>query len=183
MGSAIPAGYAGSTWDTLVEGAPWAGIASWNFYITNGGSQGTITFPRPVIINNIRVSSGASNTFTLISSGNPNVSTTTSGNSPRTLVTGWTNPITSLTVRSSTYDQVFDDLRLTTSSASPTSTPTQTGVPTAAPTNTNTPTPGSYFNPNTHAQSWHLPQHLPLPLHLRSPLFQPVLQVALLPST
>ena len=65
------------------------------FYITNGGPQGTITFPRPVIIRSIRVSSGSSTTFTLVSSGNPNVSLTTSGSNPQTLTTGWTTAVTS----------------------------------------------------------------------------------------
>jgi hypothetical protein len=141
-GRQIPAGYAGCTWNSLVEGSPWAGITTWNFYITNGGSQGTILFPRPVIVNSLRVSSGASNTYTLSSAGNPDVAITTSGNSPRTLVTGWTNPVTSLTLRSSTFDQVFDDLRLTTSGSLPSSTPTSTGIPTLTPTITVSPTPG-----------------------------------------
>lgn len=142
-GSVIPAGYAGCTWNTLVEGSPWAGITTWNFYITNGGPQGTILFPRPVIVNSIRVSSGGSNLFTLSSSGNTDVSITTSGNSPRTLVTGWTNPVTSLVVRSSMVDQAFDDLRLTTSGLINTSTPTPTSMATstATPTGTYTPTP------------------------------------------
>ena len=141
-GRAIPAGYAGCIWNTLVEGAPWAGITTWNFYITNGGAQGTIFFTRPVVVNSIRVSSSATNLFTLSSSGNPDASITTSANIPRTLTTGWTNPVTSLTVRSSTFDQVFDDLRLTASSILPTSTPTSTGMPTNTPTITLTPTAG-----------------------------------------
>ncbi len=137
-GTAIPANYAGGTWSSLVEGSPWAGITTWNFYIANGGPQGIITFPRPVIVKSVRVSSGNSNTFTLSSAGNADVSVTTSGNNPQTLVTGWTNPVTSLTVRSSTGDQVLDDLRLTTSSVSQTATPTNTPLP---PTATNTPLP------------------------------------------
>jgi hypothetical protein len=139
-GSPVPAGYAGCTWNTLVEGSPWAGITTWNFYITNSGSQGTILFPRPVIVNSIRVSSSASNQYTLISNGNPNVTITTSGNSPQTLVTGWTGPVTSLTLSSSTTDQVFDDLRLTTASSLASLTPTGTRIPTFTPTVTFTPT-------------------------------------------
>ncbi len=116
-GQPVPNGYAGCTWNSLVEGAPWAGITTWNFYIANSGPQGEIVFPRPVIVNSLRVSSSSSNTFTLSSAGNPDVSLTTSGNNPQTLVTGWSNPVTSLTLRSSTSDQAFDDLRLTTSGA------------------------------------------------------------------
>jgi hypothetical protein len=111
-GRAIPAGYAGCTWASLVEGAPWAGLTTWNFYIASG-AQGTITFPRPVLVKSIRVSSTTSNMFTLSSAGNADVSLTPMGNSPQTLVTGWSNPVTSLTVRSSTSDHAFDDLRLT----------------------------------------------------------------------
>jgi hypothetical protein len=121
-GRPIPATYAGCRWSSLVEGAPSAGITTWNFYIANGGSQGTIIFPRPVLINSVQVSSGNSNVFTLSSTGNPDASLTTSGNSPQTLVTGWTNPVTTLTLRSSTADQVFDDLRLTTGGGTPTAT-------------------------------------------------------------
>jgi hypothetical protein len=88
-----------------VEGSPWSGINTWNFYITNGGPQGSITFPRPVIVKSVRVSSSGSNTYTLIGAGNPNAVLTTSGNNAQTLVTGWTNPVTSLTLRSTTYDQ------------------------------------------------------------------------------
>ena len=110
----IPANYAGCTWTTLVQGSPWAGDATWNFYVRNGGTQGTITFPRPVFVRSIRVSSGSSTTYTLISPGNPNVSLTTSGSSPKTLTTGWTMPVTSLTIQANNGDQVIDDLRLTT---------------------------------------------------------------------
>ena len=109
----IPANYAGCIWTTLVEGSPWAGDPTWNIYVTDGGAQGTITFPRPVLVRSIRVSSGGSTTFTLISPGNPNVSLTASGNNPQTLTTGWTTAVTSLTLRASGGDQVFDDLRLT----------------------------------------------------------------------
>jgi len=156
-GRAIPTGYAGCTWNILVEGSPWAGITTWNFYITNGGPQGTILFPRPVIVNSIRVSSGTSNLFTLSSAGNPDVSITTSGNSPRILVTGWTNPVTSLTLRSSTFDQVFDELRLTTSSSLPTSTPTSTWIPTLTPTITGTPTPVPTSTPTLTPTSTNTP--------------------------
>ena len=55
----------------------------------------------------------SSNTYTLSSPGNPNVSLTTSGNTPQTLTTGWTTAVTSLTLHASGGDQVFDDLRLT----------------------------------------------------------------------
>jgi hypothetical protein len=110
----IPANYAGCTWNTLVEGQPWAGNATWNIYVANAGPQGTITFPRPVIIRSVRVSSEGTNVFTLSSPGNPNVSMTTSGSSPQTLTTGWMNAVISVTLRSSTADQMFDDLRLTT---------------------------------------------------------------------
>ena len=170
-GRAIPAGYAGCTWNTLVEGAPWAGITTWNFYISNGGAQGTILFPRPVIVNSIQVSSGATNLFTLSSSGNPDSSITTSANSPRTLTTGWTNPVTSLTVRSSTFDQVFDDLRLTTSSSLPTSTPTSTGMPTNTPTITLTPTSGSTSTPTLTPLSTQTPTNTrtPTPTNTRTP--------------
>jgi hypothetical protein len=113
-GKPVPAQYAGGTWNTLAEGAPWAGIATWNIFVTNGGVQGTITFPRPVIIKSLVVSSAGSNVFTLRSPGNADVSITTANNAPRTLTTNWTNPVTSLTLRSSTSDQAFDDLRLTT---------------------------------------------------------------------
>jgi len=117
MENLYPIFIAGCTWNSLVEGSPYAGFSTWNFYISSGSTQGSILFPRPVIVNSIRVSSGGSNVLTLSSAGNPDVSLTTSGNSPRTLVTGWTNPITSLTLRSSTGDQALDDLRLTTSSS------------------------------------------------------------------
>ena len=142
-GRAIPAGYAGCTWNNLIEGSPWAGVTTWNFYITNGGAQGTVVFPRPVIVKSIRVSSGSSNIFTLSSAGNQDISTTTSGSSPQTLVTGWINPITALTLRSSSSDQVFDDLRLTTSGSSQitTQTPTSTATATRTPTPSRTPTP------------------------------------------
>ncbi len=136
----IPTGYAGCSWNSLVEGAPWAGISTWNFYIANGGSQGTVNFSRPVIIKSVRVSSGASNVFTLSSTGNPNASITTSSNNPQNLVTGWINPVTSFTLHSSTGDQVFDDLRLTTSNGAQTPTPTSTAIPTLSPTITTTPT-------------------------------------------
>ncbi len=121
-GQPIPATYAGCRWSSLVEGSPSAGITTWNFYIANGGSQGTIIFPRPVLINSVRVSSSYSNVFTLSSAGNPDASLTTSSNSPQTLVTGWVNPVTTLTLHSSTSDQVFDDLRLTTGGGTPTAT-------------------------------------------------------------
>ncbi len=121
-GQPIPATHAGCRWSSLVEGSPSAGITTWNFYIANGGSQGTIIFPRPVLINSVRVSSGISNVFTLSSAGNPDASLTTTGNSPQTLLTEWTNPVTALTLRSSTSDQVFDDLRLTTGAGTPTAT-------------------------------------------------------------
>ena len=111
---AMPANYAGCTWTTLVEGAPWAGIATWNIYIANSGPQGTITFPRPVLVRSLRVSALNSNTFTLSSPGNPSVSLTVANSNPQTLVTGWTTAVTSLTLQSSTDDQAFDDLRLTT---------------------------------------------------------------------
>jgi len=110
---ALPTNYTGCTWNTLVEGAPWAGDSTWNIYIANGGPQGTIAFPRPVIVRSVRVSSVGSNVFTLSSSGNPDVSVTTSGSGLQTLTTGWTNAVTSVTLRSSTNDQIFDDLRLT----------------------------------------------------------------------
>jgi hypothetical protein len=110
----VPANYAGCIWTTLVEGATWAGIGTWNIYVTNSGPQGTITFPRPVLIRSIRVSALNRNTFTLSSAGNPTVSLTTSGSNPQTLTTGWTTAVTSLTLQSSTDDQAFDDLRLTT---------------------------------------------------------------------
>ncbi len=112
-GRAMPTNYSGIAWSySLVEGSPWAGIITWNFYILNS-SQGILTFPRPVLVKSVRVSSAGSNQFTLISTGNPNVSLTTSNNSPRTLTTGWSNMVTSLTVHSSTSDNAFDDLRLT----------------------------------------------------------------------
>jgi hypothetical protein len=126
-GQTIPVGYAGINWNTLAEGSPWAGITTWNIFITNGGTQGTITFPRPVIVKSIRVSSMGSNQYTLTSTGNTNVTLTTSGSNAQTLVTGWVNPVTSLTLRSSTADQVFDDLRLTTSGSTASPTPTITG--------------------------------------------------------
>jgi hypothetical protein len=113
-GQPIPANYAGCTWTILVQGSPWAGDPTWNIFVTNGGPQGTITFPRPVIVRSIRVSSGGSATFTLSSPGNPNVSLTASGSTPQTLTTGWTTAVTSLTLQSSSGDQLFDDLRLTT---------------------------------------------------------------------
>lgn len=138
-GATIPSNFAGSTWSSLVEGSPWAGVFSWNFYI-NGGLQGTITFPRAVIVKSIRVSSNSSTNITLTSTGNPNASVTASNSSPQTLVTGWTNPVTSMTVHSSTTDNVFDDLRLTTSSGIQTATPTLTPTSTRTPTRTNTPT-------------------------------------------
>jgi hypothetical protein len=165
-GAAIPANYAGSTWSSLVEGLPWAGITTWNFYIANGGPQGIITFPRPVIVKSVRVSSGNSNTFTLSSAGNADVSMTTSGNNPQTLVTGWTNPVTSLTVRSSTSDQVLDDLRLTTSSVSPTATPTNTPL---APTATNTRFPPTPTATNT-ATPTITPTKTPTPTATNTPL-------------
>jgi hypothetical protein len=111
----LPANYAGCTWNTLVQGSPWAGDNTWNIYIANGGPQGTIVFPRPVMVRSVRVSSVGSNVFTLSSSGNPDVTLTTSGSSPQILTTNWTNAVTSLTLQSSTNDQLFDDLRLTTS--------------------------------------------------------------------
>ena len=119
-GQPIPANSAGCRWSSLVEGAPWGPLTTWYFYIANGGPQGTIIFPRPVVVNSVRVSSSASNVFTLSSAGNPDASVTTSGDTPQTLVTGWTHPVTTLTLRSSTDDQAFDDLRLTTSGGSPT---------------------------------------------------------------
>jgi hypothetical protein len=146
-GQSIPANYGGSTWTTLVEGSPWAGDTTWNIYVASGGAQGTITFPRPVLVRSIRVSSRSSNTYTLISSGNPNVSVTTSGNTPQTLTTGWTTAVTSLTLRASGGDQVFDDLRLMMDTATATNTPTamstatRTNTPTITPTRTNTPAP------------------------------------------
>ncbi|HTP08268.1 MAG TPA: hypothetical protein VMP08_08465, partial [Anaerolineae bacterium] len=73
----------------------------------------TITFPRPVLVRSIRVSSNSGSTFTLSSPGNPNVSLTVSGSSPQILTTGWTVPVTSLTLQSASGDQIFDDLRLT----------------------------------------------------------------------
>ncbi len=109
----IPTNYAGCTWNSLVEGSPWAGLTTWNFYILNGGARGTIVFPRPVIVKSLVISSSASNQITLSSSGNPNVNLTSSGNNPRTLTTGWTSLVTSVTISSSTSDQAFDDLRLT----------------------------------------------------------------------
>jgi hypothetical protein len=112
-GRPIPANYAGCTWTKLVEGEPFAGDPTWNIY-DNSGTQGTITFPRPVLVRSMRVSSVGSTTFTLISPGNPNVSLTTSGNNPQTLTTGWSTAVTSLTLRASSGDQLFDDLRLTT---------------------------------------------------------------------
>ena len=111
-GASVPAGYGGCTWQTLVEGSPWAGNTTWNVYITNGGVQGTVTFPRAVIVRSVRVGSVGSNQFTLRSTGNSDVVGTTSG-SQLTLTTGWTAPVTSLTLRSTTGDQFFDDLRLT----------------------------------------------------------------------
>lgn len=145
-GQPLPANYAGCTWNSLVEGAPWAGISTWGFYITGGGPQATITFPRPVIVQSMRVASTGSNNYTLSSAGNPDVSLTTLSNTPQTLVTGWTNAVTSLTVHSSTGDQAFDDLRFTTqSTGTPTNTPTSlpTSTLTRTPTNTpsNTPPP------------------------------------------
>ncbi len=138
----VPANYAGCTWTTLVEGSPWAGDTTWNIYVANGDAQGTITFPRPVLVRSIRVSSVSNNTYTLSSPGNPNVSLTTSGNNPQTLTTGWTTAVTSLTLRASSGDQVFDDLRLTMDMATATNTPTTTRTPTATSTATriNTPT-------------------------------------------
>ncbi|HTP11063.1 MAG TPA: PQQ-binding-like beta-propeller repeat protein [Anaerolineae bacterium] len=135
---AIPNGYAGLTWSSLVEGSPWAGIATWNFYMTNNGPIGTITFPVPVIVTGLVASSGGSNTLTLTSSGNASVSVTTSGNTPKTLVTNWTNPITVLTLQSSTGDQAFDDLRFVLASSAPA--PTATALQTATPRPTYTPT-------------------------------------------
>ena len=113
-GAAVPANYGGCTWQTLVEGAAWAGNTTWNIYITNGGVQGTVVFPRPVIVRSVRVGSVESNQFTLRSTGNTDVVGTTSG-SQQTLTTGWTVAVTSLTLRSSTADQFFDDIRLTVS--------------------------------------------------------------------
>ena len=136
--SAIPNGYAGLTWSSLAEGSPWAGIATWNFYMTNNGPIGTITFPVPVIVTSLVASSGGSNTLTLTSSGNASVSVTTSGNTPKTLVTNWTKPVTSLTLQSSTNDQAFDDLRFVLASSAPA--PTATSAQTATPRPTYTPT-------------------------------------------
>ena len=113
-GLPVPSQYAGASWNTLVEGSPWAGDATWNIYITNAGPEGTITFPRPVIVRSVRVSSMGTTVFTLGSPGNPDVNVTTSGSIPQTLTTGWTNAVISLTLRSNTPDQMFDDLRLTT---------------------------------------------------------------------
>ncbi len=139
-GVAVPASYGGCTWQTLVEGSSWAGNTTWNIYITNGGVQGTVVFPRPVIVRSVRVGSVGSNQFTLRSTGNTDVIGTTSG-SQLTLTTGWTQAVTSLTLRSSTGDQFFDDLRLTTGDAGATPTPTITSTATATPTNTATSTP------------------------------------------
>jgi hypothetical protein len=129
-GQPIPAGYAGSTWNALVMGSPWAGINTWNFYISSGGTQGSITFSRPVIVKSIRVSTGATSQFTLSGAGNADVSITASGGSPQTLTTGWTAPVTTLTLRSTSTDQVFDDLRFTTANTkSPTLSSTLTYLP------------------------------------------------------
>jgi hypothetical protein len=68
-GRLVPANYAGCTWNGLVEGSPWAGDTTWNIYIANGGSQGTILFPVPVMVKSMRVSSAGSNVFTLSSTG------------------------------------------------------------------------------------------------------------------
>jgi hypothetical protein len=140
-GQAIPANYAGATWSSLVEGSSWAGITTWGFYITNGGSQATITFPQAVVIRSVRVSSMAGNTFTLSSTGNPNVSVTASRYNAQDLVTGWANPVTSLTLRSSSGDQLWDDLRFTVGNGAQTPTPIPTQTPTPTPTNTPTVTP------------------------------------------
>jgi len=108
----IPSNFYGCTWNSLVEGSPFAGL-NWNFYILNNGSRGTITFPRPVLVTSVQVVSSGTNTFTLSSTGNTNASVTTNG-APQTLTTNWTNPITTLTVQSSTSDQALDNLRLIT---------------------------------------------------------------------
>jgi hypothetical protein len=147
-GAVVPAGYAGLTWNSLVEGPPWAGIATWNTYLAAGKLQGSITFPRPVLIKSLRVSSANNNTVTLSSPLNPNASITTPANTPGTLTVSWTNPITSLTITSSTLDQAFDDLRFIVLSNNPAPTATHTPLPTATatldpalPTNTPTNTP------------------------------------------
>jgi hypothetical protein len=171
-GQSIPANYGGSTWTTLVEGSPWAGDPTWNIYVASGGVQGTIAFPRPVLVRSIRVSSRSSNTYTLISSGNPNVSVTTSGNNPQTLTTGWTTAVTSLTLRASGGDQVFDDLRLTMDTATATNTPTtmstatRTNTPTITPTRTNTPAPPTHQPLRGHRPTGRLP-HPSQRRHLR----------------
>ena len=133
--------YSGLTWSGLVEGSPWAGINTWNFYIANNGTQGTITFPRPVVIKSLTVSSQGSNSFTLSSAGNADVSAATSGGAPKTLTTNWTNPVTSLTIRANNSDQVMDDLRFTVAGAgnpAPTSVP-PTATATFLPIVTKTP--------------------------------------------
>jgi hypothetical protein len=131
-GQPIPTNYAGCTWNSLVEGSPWAGVTTWNIYFAGGSQQGTIIFPRPVIIRSIRVSSTISSVFTMSSIGNPDRSITTSGNNPQTLVTGWINPVTILTLGSSSSNQVWDDLRLTTGAGSPLATQFQVSVDAAA---------------------------------------------------
>ena len=114
-GQPVPANYAGCTWTSLVERPPFGGDTTWNIFVANGAAQGTITFPRPVVIRSIWVSSMYFTTHTLSSPGNPNVSLSTSGNNPQTLTTGWMTPVTSLTLQASReVDQLFDDLRLTT---------------------------------------------------------------------
>ncbi len=148
-GQAIPSGHAGLTWSSLVEGGPWAGISTWGIYIANGGLSGSIAFPVPVKVVSLRVSAAGSTAFTLSSPGNPDVSVSTSGSQPQTITTNWVNPATLLTIRASTNDQTFDDLRFvvvggastSTSTRTPTRTPTATRTPTTSPTRTFTPLP------------------------------------------
>ncbi len=163
---AIPQGYAGLTWSSMVQGEPWAGIPTWSIYVANGGSSGVAAFPLPVKVVSLRVSAVGATVFTLSSPGNPDVSLAVSGGQPKTITTNWVNPITSLTLRSSTNDQAFDDLRFVVAGVAsnttwhvylpltlkngisvpaptviPTGTPTRTPTSTTSATSTRTPTP------------------------------------------
>jgi hypothetical protein len=110
-GQARPANYAGITWSALVAGAPYAGGQSWNIYIANGGSQATITFPRQVIVQSLLTSSLYSSIYTLSSAGNPDMYSIPLGGVPGAIETGWTNPVTRITIESTSADQALDDLR------------------------------------------------------------------------
>ncbi len=163
-GQPLPSNYTGCTWNSLVKGSPWAGINTWNFYITNGGPQGNVTCPIPILIKSMIVSSTGNNTFTLSSVGNPDVNLIiTSGNVPQTLTTGWTNPVTSFIVRSSSPDQAFDDLRFITQSNTPTPTPSPVPIPSPTPTSMPTSTPSPTVIPTP------TPTATPTPLEVINP--------------